>query len=163
MARPVREHAGYLIAALLLSAGLMAAILTPRLRAVRRLSRRVAAAYVAVGLLMVCYVAISTFQAGSLETTLVGLLAALLALYWASRFITLASTFPPRSPQAIGLCALAAANSSFGVILATRTGLSRLGIVTMAGCYVILLGVQVYLSAIVLYREVMHESVFERR
>lgn len=159
MARPIREHAGYLFAAILLVVGLAAALLTPGLRTVGApIPRRVTAAYIAVGLLMACYVAISAFQAGSLEMPLVGLLAAFLALFWASRFITLASTFHPYSPQAIGLCTLAAANSSLGVVLATRTGLSRMGIVTMTGCYVILLGVQVYLSAVVLYREVMHKE-----
>jgi len=163
MAKPIREQTGYFSAALLLSAGLVAATLTPGLRGIQALPRRLAVAYVAVGLLMVCYVAGSAFRAGLLEMSLVGLLAAFLAAYWASRYITLASTFQPYSAKAIGLCALAAANSSLGIVLATQTGLSRLGIVTMAGCYVIALGVQTYLTAVLLHRELMREAAFDRR
>lgn len=163
MARPAHQQLGYVVAAMLLGAGLLFALLRLEFRGTRALPRRVTAAYIATGLLMVCYVAYSTVQGGLLDTPLVGLLAGLIGLYWSSRYMALASTFKALSPQAIGLCALAAANSSMGVILATRTGLSKLGVVTMAGCYVILLGVQVYLAAVVLYREVMRENVLERQ
>jgi len=163
MVRPAHEQLGYVFAAMILGAGLLTALLSPGIRGMRILSRGVTAAFIAIGLLMVCYATFSTIQGGSQEMPLVGLLACLLGLYWASRYIAFASAFSARSPQAIGLCALAAANSSLGVILATRTGVSKLGVVTMAGCYVIVLGVQVYLAAVVLYREFMRESMLGRR
>jgi hypothetical protein len=163
MVRPIHEQLGYVGAAMLLSAELLISLLTMGLRGIGRLPRRVTTAYIAIGLLMVCYVAISAVQGGSFEMPLVGLLGGLVALYWASRYIALASSFPAYSPQAIGLCALAAANSSFGVILATRTGLGKMGVVTMAGCYLILLGVQIYLTAVVLHREGFRERAFERQ
>ena len=163
MAKPIHQQLGYVLAAIFLGAGLLFALLVPGHRVMRGLPRLVTAAYVAIGLLMVCYVAFSAIQGGSLEMPVVGLLAGLLALYWASRYITLACSFQAYSPQAIGLSALAAANSSFGVILATRIGLSKLGIVTLAGCYIIILGVQIYLTAVALHREVMREGTIERR
>jgi hypothetical protein len=163
MAAPIHEQLGFVLAAMLLGAGLLVALLTMGFRGMRALPRPVTAAYMAAGLLMVCYAAYSAIQGESLEIPLVGLLAGLIGLHWASSFLALASTYKGFSPQAIGLCALAAANSSLGVILATRIGISKLGAVTMAGCYVIFLGVQVYLAAVVLYREVMREGVFERQ
>lgn len=163
MAKPIHEQLGYVLAAMLLAAGLLFALRTQGLWGMRGLPRRVITAYIAIGLLMVCYMAFSAIQEGSLEMPLVGLLAGLLALCWASRYLTLASSFQTYSPQAIGLCAVAAANSAFGVILATRTGLNKLGVVTMSGCYVIVLGLQVYMTAVLLHREVMRERAVEQR
>ena len=162
MARPIHEQLGYVLAAMLLGAGLLYALRTQGLRGMRELPRRLITAYIAIGLLMVCYMAASAIQGGSLEMRLVGLLAGLLALFWASRYLALATTLQALSPQAIGMCAVAAANSAFGVILATRTEPNRLGVVSMAGCYVILLGLQVYMTAVLLHREVMRERAVER-
>ena len=163
MAKPTNEHLGYVSAAMFLSLGLLIALVTQGLRNFGALPRPVTVAYVAIGVLIACYVLFSGIQRGSLEMPLVGVIAGVLSLYWASRYITLASGFRAHSPQAIGLCALAAANSSFGVSLATETRLSKLGIVALAGYDVILLGVQVYLIALFLHRSVMRERAFERR
>ena len=163
MAAPVYEQLGYILAATFLGAGLLVSFLTMGFREMRALPRPVAAAYIAIGMLMVCYGIYSAMQGGSPQIPLVGLLAGLIGLNWVSRCIALASTFKAFSSQAIGRYALAAANSSLGVILATRIGTTRLGAVMMAGCYVILVGVQVYLAAVVLYREVMRENAVERK
>src|SRR5437660_12578393 len=155
MARPIRAPLGYIVAAALIGVCLLMSYVCFGVRHKRAMPWRVIAAYIAVGSLMVCYTVFSAIYWGWLEAPVVGLFAGLLALLWAGWFVALAFTFPPASPQAIGLCALAAANSSFGFILASRTGLTRLTAVTAAGCYTILLGVEIYLTAVMLHREVM--------
>ncbi len=162
MAKPVHEQVGYVSAAVFLTAGLVIALLSPGLRSLSALPRLLANTYAAIASLMVCYLAVQGYRVGSFELPMVGLITALLALCWGFRYISLACTFPSYSPQAYGLCALAAADSSFGVILASRTGLGKLGIVTMAGCYVIALGIQVYLTAVLLHRGVARARAFER-
>ena len=163
MAMPIHAALGYLIAAALIGVCLVMSFLCFGARYKQAMPSRVIAAYITVGSSMVCYTTFSIIYWGWLETPVVGLFAGLLGLLWAGWFMSLAFTFPPASTQAIGLCALAAANSSFGFILASRTGFTRLTAVTAAGCYTILLGVEVYLTAVMLHRQVMRERALDRR
>jgi len=156
MAKPIHQDLGYIIAALIIGGYLLIALLSAGLRP----PRRIATAYIGVGLIMVSYALVSAIQSKPLE--LVGLLAGLLSLFWGAWYLSIAFTFLPTSPQAVGLCALAAANSSLGVILGTRTEVSKLSTVTVCGCYTILLGIQIYLTAAMLHRELMREKVPDR-
>ena len=162
MARPAYQQTGNVVATLFIAGCLLVALLSPLFGDRKVLSRPMAIAYIAVGSAMVCYVAISTLQSGSSEIPAVGILAGLLGLFWSAWFMTLAFGYQPRTPQAVGLCALAAVNSSFSFILGTRNEPGKLGIVALSGCYVIILGVQIYLTAVMLHREVMSERAFDR-
>jgi len=162
MAKPVRAPLGYIIAAAAIATCLVMVLATFGRRETKTIPRPVITAFLAVGSVMVCFMAFSAIQTGLLEIPVVGVLACLLGLFWSSWYMSLAFKFPPRSPQAVGLCSLAVANSSLGIILATRTGYSKLSIVVAAGCYIIVLGVQVYLLAALLYRELVRVKVFDR-
>jgi hypothetical protein len=161
MARPAHQQSGYLVAALLIAGCLLIALLSPR-RDTRALSRPMTVAYVAVSSAMVCYMAVSTLLSGSKAIPAVGILAGLLGLFWSAWFMTLAFGFQARTPQAAGLCGLATANSLFSFMLGTRTEPGNLGIVALSGCYVIILGVQIYLTAAMLHREVIRAKAFHR-
>lgn len=155
MARPADQQTGYILAALLIAGCLLIALLSPRFRDKRALSRPMTVAYIAVGSAMVCYIAISILQSDSRAIPAVGILTGLLGLFWSAWFMTLAFEFLPRTPQAAGLCALAAANSLFSFVLGTRTEQGNVGTVALSGCYVIVLGIQIYLTAVMLHREVV--------
>jgi drug/metabolite transporter (DMT)-like permease len=111
---------------------------------------------------MVCYAIFIAIQSNSLDVPVVSLLAGLLGLFWGCWYLRIAFIFHPTSPQAIGLCALAAVNSSFGMIIGTQTGLSKLASVTVSGCYTILLGVQIYITGVMFHREPTHEKVLDQ-
>jgi hypothetical protein len=162
MVKPAYEQTGYLITSLVIAACLLVALLSPRLAAKQGLSRSrsIAITYIAVSSMMVCYVAVSTLQAGSRELPAVSTLAGLLGLFWAAWFMTLAFKFHPRSPQAFGLCALAAGNSSFALMLGLRIEPGKIGNVVLAGCYVIILGVQIYSAAAMLHRQLILKGAF---
>jgi hypothetical protein len=162
MVKPAYQQAGYMITSLVIAGCLLVALRSPRFRDKRAPSRTIAITYTAASSAMVCYVAVSTLLSGTREVPVVGILAGLVGLFWAAWFMTLAFNFQPRSPQAIGLCALAAANSSFSLILGLRMETGKIGNVVVAGCYVIILGVQIYLTAVMLHRELILKGAFER-
>jgi len=163
MAKPIHQELGYVVAATAIGGYLLIALLSAGLREKQAFSRRITTGYIAAGSMMVCYTIFMAIQSNSFEMPVVSLLAGLLGLFWGSWYLTIAFTFPPASPQAVGLCALAAANSSFGVILGTRAELSKLTTVTVSGCFAILLGIQIYLTAVMFHHELMREKVFDRR
>ena len=152
MVKPAYQQTGYIVAALLIAGCLLSALLSLRFGSNRTLSRPVAIGYFATSSLMVCYMAVSALQSSSWEIPAVGVLAGLLGLFRAAWLMTLAFTFQPRTPQPVGLCALAAAHSSFSFILGTRIETGKLGIVALAGCYLIVLGIQTYLAAVILHQ-----------
>lgn len=163
MGKPIRAQLGYIIAGTVIAACLLVVLITLGRRETQAFPQRMATAFVAVGFLMVCSMLFSIIQSGSFDIPIVGVLACLLGLFWSSWYVSLAFKFPPSSPQAVGLCSLAAANSSFGVILATRTSYGKLSIVIASGCYIIVVGVQIYLTAALLYWELMRAKVPDQR
>lgn len=162
MAKPFGAQLGYTFAGAAIGVCLLIVLVTLGRREMQTIPQRITGVFLAVGALMVCFVAFSAIQTGSFAIPVVGVLACLLGLFWSSWYVSFSFTFPPRSPQAIGLCSLAAANSSLGIILATRTDYGKLSMVVTAGCYMIVLGVQVYLLAAFLYRELVRAKVFDR-
>ena len=162
MAKPAFQQAGYIAAAFLIAVCLLSALLTSGFGSKNAVSRPMAFGYLAASLLIVCYTAVSAIQSSKWEIPAVGILAGLLGLFWAAWLMTLAFGFQPRTPQAVGLCALAAANSSFSLLIGTRIDAEKLGSVALAGGYLIVLGIQIYLTAILLHREIMRERAFGR-
>jgi hypothetical protein len=71
--------------------------------------------------------------------------------------VSLALKFRFLKLRALILCLFGGTTCSVGIILATRSGIGRLSAVTAAACYMLFLGTQTLLTAILLYRE------FERK
>ena len=154
MARPAHEQLGYILAAALTAVCLLIAFVSFGIRQTGPVPRSLITAYFGAGIASIaCCMTFWLIQPGSIDLYVVGILAGLLGLFWGSCYMRLAFYFPPKSVQASTLSILAAISSSFGIIVATRTGLSRLGVVTADGCYMIILGVQVYLTSAYLHRQ----------
>jgi hypothetical protein len=154
MARPVREQVGYILAAVLTAICLLIAFRSLGILKTRSLSQGLIRIYLAGGVLSIaCCVIFWLVQPGFLDIRVLGILAALLGLFWASCYMRLAFHFSANSIQSGMFSILAATTTSLGIILATRSGLTKLAVVTADGCYMILLGVQVYLTAAFLHRQ----------
>ena len=154
MARPVNEQLGYILAAAVTTACLLIAFVSFGIRQARPVPQRLIRAYFGAGIAsIVCCMAFWLLQPGSIDIRVVGIIAGVLGLFWGSCYMRLAFYFQPKSIQARMLSILAAMASSIGIIVATRTGLSKLGAVTTVGCYMIMLGVQIYLTSAFLHRE----------
>lgn len=154
MARPVNEQLGYILASAVTAICLAIAFVSFGIRQARPVPQRLIRSYFAAGIAsMVCCMAFWLIQPGSIDIRVVGVIAGLLGLFWGSCYMRLAFYFQPKSYQARTMSILAAMTSCFGIIIATHTGLSKLGAVTADGCYMIMLGVQVYLTAAFLHRE----------
>jgi hypothetical protein len=162
MVRPVREEIGYVVAAALTAFCLLTAWLSLGIRPRMKVSRRPSPRYLAVGAAsIVCSLLFWLFQSASIDLRVLGILAGLVGLLWASWYMRLAYQFQSSSIKAAMLCGLAATTSSIGIIVATRSGLSKLSSVTAVGCYLIVLGVQIYLTAAFLHREHARALVIE--
>jgi len=154
MARPVREQVGYILAAVLTALCLLIAFRSLGILKTRSLPQELIRVYMAGGALSIaCCVIFWLVQPGFLDIRVLGILAALLGLFWGSCYMRLAFQFSANSLQSGMFSILAATTSSLGIILATRSGFTRLAVVTADGCYMILLGVQVYLTAAYLHRQ----------
>lgn len=163
MARPVREQLGYILAGIITVACLLIAYRSLGLRA-RTMSQGLMRIYLAGGILSIaCCMVFWLVQPGSLDIRVLGVIAALLGLFWGSCYMRLAFHYSANPIQSGAFSILAATTFSLGIILATRSGLSKLGVVTADGCYMIMLGVQVYLTAVFLHRKVARAQVLERQ
>lgn len=158
MVRPAFQQTGYIAAVLVIATCLVVALSLVRLKHRRAAWRPIAIAYVAVSSAIVCYVTVSALQSSSSQIPVAGTLAGLLGLYWAASLMFFAFDYRTRTSKALGLCALAAANSSFSIVLATKSDPGVLGIVALSGCYVIFLGVQIYIAAVILHRDAIRQA-----
>lgn len=154
MARPAREQLGYVLAESLTAICLLIACVSLGMRGNKALPQRFAATYLMAGAAsIVCYLIFWLIQSASLDVRVLGIFAGLIGLVWGSWYMRLAFQFQSNSIKALLLCGLAATTSSLGIVVATRSGLSRLSAVTATGCYLIVLGIQIYLTAAFLHRE----------
>jgi hypothetical protein len=164
MAKPSREDWGYVLAAGLTALSLLITVLSLGSRKHWVPQRRLVPAYLLGGAtLIACCIMSWLIQPGLIDIRLVGILAGALGLVWGSWYMKLAFHLQSNSFQACTMSVLAAAISSLGIMLATRTGFSKLTAVISVGCYVIVLGVQVYLTAAFLHRDFARERAMERR
>jgi hypothetical protein len=162
MAKPINEQLGYGLAAALTVLCLLITCISLGIRENRTLPQRLIATYLIVGVSSIaCCLIFWLIQPASVDLRVLGILAGILGLFWGSCYMRLAFQFQSNSMKAFILCGLAATTSSFGIILATRSGLSKLTTVTLVGCYMIILGVQIYLTAAFLHREHARARVFE--
>ncbi len=164
MVRPVREQVGYILAAVLTAACLLIAFRSLGILKRRTMSQSLTRIYLAGGILSIaCCMIFWLVQPGGFDIRVLGMLAALLGLFWGSCYMRLAFHYSASPIQSGAFSILAATTSSLGIILAARSGLSKLGVVTADGCYMILLGVQVYLTAAFLHRQLSRTQALERR
>ena len=164
MARPMREELGYVLAAALTSLCVVIASLSLGFGKQWTPKRHLFPTYLAVGASLIACCMISwLIQPGLIDVRVLGLLAGVLGLVWGSWYMKLAFNFQSNSFQSCTMSVLAAAITSLGIMLATRTGFSKHTAVTLVGCYIIVLGVQVYLTAAFLHREVARERAMQRR
>lgn len=154
MAKPTQEQLGYVLAEMLAALCLLIVAVSVGMRENPMLPRRPATVYLAAGASsLVCCLLFWLIQSASADLRLLGILAGLLGLFWGTWYMRLAFQFQTNSIKQLTLAALAATTSSLGIILATRPGLSKLSSVTVVGCYMIILGLQLYLTSAFLYRE----------
>ena len=164
MVRPVREQIGYAVAAALTALCLLTAWLSLGIRRKGPVAHRLSPFYVLGGAAsIVCSLIFWLVQSASIDLRVVGILAGLVGLLWASCYMRLAYQFQSSTIKAAILCGLAATTSSIGIIVATRSGLSKLSSVTAVGCYLIVLGAQIYLTAAFLHREHLRALILERQ
>jgi hypothetical protein len=163
MSRPAREDLGYVLAVALTAMCLLITLLSLGSRHQWMPQRRLVPAYLAGGAsLIACYIISWLIQPGLIDIRLIGVLAGLLGLVWGSWYMKLAFHFQSNSFQAGTMSVLAVATSSLGIVLAIRAGSSKITAVVSVGCYMIILGAQVYLTAAYLQRELMRERALER-
>jgi hypothetical protein len=164
MAKPMGEQIGYVVAAALTALCLLTAWLSLGIRQKTAIPQRLSSVYLMGGAAsIVCSLIFWFVQSASIDLRVLGILAGLVGLLWASWYMRLAYQFQSDSIKAAILCGLAAMTSSIGIIVATRSGLSKLSSVTAVGCYLIVLGVQIYLTAAFLHREHARALVIERQ
>jgi hypothetical protein len=163
MAKPANEQLGYVLAAALTVLCLLISI-SLGLRGNETMPQRLTVAYLMAGASSIaCCLILWLIQSAAVDLRILGILAGILGLLWGSWYLRLAFHFQSNSIKAFILCSLAATTSSFGIIIATRSGLSKLAIVTLVGCYMIVLGVQVYLTAAFLHLEYARARVLEQQ
>jgi uncharacterized membrane protein HdeD (DUF308 family) len=160
MARPMNEQVGYLLAEVLTALCLLLVCVSVGIRENTALPQRPDAVHLTAGAAsIVCCLIFWLVQSASADLRLLGILAGLHGLVWGAWYLRLAFQFHSNSVKQLMLVATAATTSSLGIILATRPGLSKLGSVTAVGCYMIVLGMQLYLTSAFLYREYARAAI----
>ena len=165
MAKPINEQSGYVLAATLTVLCLLITCISLGIRENKTApQQRLVATYLIVGAATIaCSLLFWLIQSASVDVRVLGILAGILGLFWGSWYMRIAFQFQSSSIKAFILCGLAATTSSFGIIIATRSGLSKLATVTLVGCYMIILGVQIYLTAAFLHLEYARARAVEQR
>ena len=154
MAKPTHEQLGYVLAEVLATLCLLIVGFSAGIPENPMPPRRPGTVYLAAGASsLLCCLIFWLIQSASIDLRLLGILAGLHGLFWGTWYMRLAFQFQSNSIKQLTLAALAATTSSLGIILATRPGLSKLGSVTTVGCYMIILGLQLYLTSAFLYRD----------
>lgn len=154
MAKPTGEEIGYVLAAALSALCLLIVCISLVIQENRALPQLLTPIHLVAGVSsIVCCLVFWLIQSASIDLRLLCIFTGLMGLFWGFWYMRLAVEFQSKSIKALVLCGLAGATSSIGIVLVTRSGLSKLSSVATCGCYMIALGVQIYLTAAFLYRE----------
>ncbi|KAA6456270.1 hypothetical protein DYQ86_26095 [Acidobacteria bacterium AB60] len=160
MTKPITEELGYLLAEVftgfcLLVASVFAGMMRARGESTRNIAIYLGAWTASVVLWFVCWL----LQPARDESPLLLSLTGLHGLFWGLWCVGLALQFRALKARAAMLCLFGGSMCSAGILLATRTGISRLAAVTAAACFMLLLGTQILFTAIVLHREFAKKKV----
>jgi uncharacterized membrane protein HdeD (DUF308 family) len=164
MTKPTHEQSGYVLAEVLAVLCLLIVGVSVGIGENPMLPRRPGTVYLTAGAAsLVCCLIFWLLQSASIDLRLLGIVAGLHGLFWGTWYMRLAFQFQSNSIKQLTLAALAATTSSLGIILATRPGLSKLSSVTVVGCYMIILGLQLYLTSAFLYREFAKATILNEK
>lgn len=160
MANPTFEGSGYVIAVLLVASclvlnGIYHGVLASRVRT--RLPIRTY--FVACALSISCWMIFWLIQSAPLDISLMAILAGAHGLFWSMWYMRLAFRFQANHKKAPLLSILAGTTMFLGIILATQSHLSKISSVTVMACYTALIGAQVLLTAVYLFRECGRDEV----
>jgi hypothetical protein len=158
MTKPMGEELGYLLAEVftgfcLLIASVFLGVMRARTESTRNVAIYLLAWTASIVLWFVCWL----LQPSTEDFPLLLSLTGLHGLFWGLWCVGLALDFRSSKARAFVLCAFGGITCSLGIILATRSSVSRLGAVTAAACYMLFLGTQTLFTAMLLHRE------FEKR
>jgi hypothetical protein len=154
MTRPAGEELGYLLAEVftgfcLLGASVFLGVMRAKTESPRNAAIYLFAWTASIVLWFVCWL----FQPATQDFPLLLSLAGLHGLFWGLWCVGLALNFRSLKVRAFILCTSGGVTCSLGIILATRSGISRLSAVTAAACYLLFLGTQTIFTAVLLHRE----------
>jgi hypothetical protein len=161
MSTPMWEELGYLLAEVftgfcLLVGSVYLAVMRSRTESTRNVSVYLLAWTISIVLWFVCWLLQPATEDFPLLLSLVGLH----GLFWGLWCVGLALDFRALKARVLLLCMFGGTTCSLGIILATRSGIGRLSAVTAAACYMLFLGTQTLLTAILLHREFEKKKVF---
>lgn len=86
-------------------------------------------------------------------------LVALHGLFWGARCVAISQQSGALSPRSITCLLIGAAACSAGIILATQSAITKLVAVTTAGCYMLCLGLQLFVVSLLLNRQTVQAPV----
>ena len=160
MSNPLREQVAYASATILTALCLLVAIFFLGIPESRTLPRHFVRVHLLAGALsIVCCLVYWLLQSAFIDLHLLGILAALHGLFWGAWYMRLAFHLRTSFIKALVLCTLAATTSSFGIVLATRPGVTRFSCVTLVGCYTMGLGILIFVTAAFLHRQYARDRV----
>ena len=153
MTNPMKEELGYLLAEVFTGFCLLiASVSLGVMRARTESTRNVAVYLLAWTASIVCWFVCWLLQPSSEDFPLLLSLAGLHGLFWGLWCVALALNLRASAARAVVLCVFGGTTCSLGIILATRSGISRLSAVTAAACYLLFLGTQTLFAAAVVHR-----------
>jgi hypothetical protein len=160
MSNPIREQVAYASATILTALCLLIAILFLGIPESRSLPRHFVRVHLLVGALSTaCCLVYWLLQSAFMDLHVLGIVAALHGLFWGAWYMRIAFHLRTSFTKALVLCILAAATSSFGIVLATRPGANRFSCVTLVGCYTMGLGILIFVTAALLPRSYAKDRV----
>lgn len=158
MTHPMGEELGYVLAEAftgfcLFGASVFMGVIRAKTESTHNVVVYLLAWTASIVLWLVCWL----FQPSTQDFPLLLSLAGLHGLFWGLWCVGLALNFRSLKARAFILCSIGGITCSLGIILATRSGISRLSAVTAAACYMLFVGAQAIFAAVLLHRD------FERR
>jgi len=154
MTNPIYEQLGYAVSEVftvfsLLISGAFALVM----RSNRGFSGRLWTYGIALAVSILCWLIFWLQQPfGGSDRGLLNLVA-LHGLFWGTRCVALATRSEAISGKSLLFALIGAAACSTGIFLATRSEMSKLMAVTIAGCYMLCLGLQLFFVSFLLHRE----------
>jgi hypothetical protein len=154
MTHPLGEELGYLLAEVftgfcLLVASVFIGVMRAKTESTPNVAVYLLAWTASIALWFVCWI----FQPSTQDFPLLLSLTGLHGLFWGLWCVSLALNFRELRVRAFLLCILGGTTCSVGIILATRSGISRFSAVTAAACFMLFLGTQTIFTALLLHRQ----------
>jgi hypothetical protein len=161
---PVYEEPGYLVAEVLTFLCLLLSGVFTFLMRSERTSRSRSHAYgLALTVSILCWFVIWIQHPVSNADRVLMNLVALHGLFWASRCVVLARQSDALTAKSLLITVIGATACSTGIFLATRSGMTKLEAITAAACYMLCLGLQLFLVSLLITSPTATEVLADRR